>query len=43
MYALFIKEGEGNGEQYLLPTSATQNAGKGDNITPGKAKGYLEK
>jgi hypothetical protein len=54
IYTLFIKHDgtdrklkdgttTSGSEQYLLPTSATQNAGKGDNITPGKAKGYLEK
>jgi hypothetical protein len=41
LYTFYVKEGEGSGEQYLLPTSATQNA-YGD-ISVDKAKGYLEK
>jgi len=41
LYTFYVKEGEGSGEQYLLPTSATQNA-YGD-ISIDKAKGYLEK
>jgi hypothetical protein len=43
IYTLFVKEGVGKGSQYLLPTSATQNAGKGDNIKSSQAKPYLEK